>query len=47
MTEVLKNFPTDAEIREVLSGIAEQVVITRLPYYWHLRYLIEGNRESF
>jgi len=41
-TEVLKNFPTDAEINEVLDGLAEQLVVTRLPYYWHARHLVRG-----
>lgn len=46
-TEVLKNFPTDADIHEALCGIAEQLVVERLPYYWRARYLVRGEHGSF
>lgn len=37
--EVLKNFPTDVELRGALVGNnAEDVVILRLQYYWCLSY---------
>lgn len=36
--EVLKNFPTDKELRQAIEGIAIHVKIARLPYYWSLLY---------
>ncbi|MEM7370163.1 MAG: class I SAM-dependent methyltransferase [Bacteroidota bacterium] len=35
---VLKNFPTDEECLELLDGMAENISIQRLEYYWVLRY---------
>ena len=36
---VLKNFPTDQELRESVSTINENVDIIRLEYYWFLKYI--------
>jgi len=38
--EVLKNFPTEDELRGVLRGIADDVRWSALPYYWSLSYRI-------
>lgn len=35
---VLKNFPTEAEIRQVLEGAAINLVFKRLKYFWYLMY---------
>jgi demethylmenaquinone methyltransferase/2-methoxy-6-polyprenyl-1,4-benzoquinol methylase len=35
---VLKNFPTEAELRETLHGLASDVRVTFLQYYWTLAY---------
>lgn len=45
-TEVLKNFPTDAEVHNVLDGFAEQLLITRFQYYWHARYHVRNERRG-
>ena len=37
-TEVLKNFPTDEEIRAVLGLDVHQLLIQRLSYYWCAQY---------
>jgi demethylmenaquinone methyltransferase/2-methoxy-6-polyprenyl-1,4-benzoquinol methylase len=36
--EVLKNYPTEDEFREVLHGWATQIELKRLRYYWWLSY---------
>jgi SAM-dependent methyltransferase len=36
--EVLKNFPTEDELRHAVDGLATQVKIGFLPYYWVLTY---------
>jgi demethylmenaquinone methyltransferase/2-methoxy-6-polyprenyl-1,4-benzoquinol methylase len=36
--EVLKNFPSEAAVREVLAGVATDIRWTELPYYWLLTY---------
>lgn len=36
--EVLKNFPSDAELRAALSPYAAEITITRLQYYWLAEY---------
>lgn len=36
--EVLKNFPTEEELRQVLRGLASNVKVGFLPYYWVLTY---------
>ena len=41
--EVLKNFPTDEELRDVLDGIVNQITVERLTYYWSLNYAIQGS----
>jgi demethylmenaquinone methyltransferase/2-methoxy-6-polyprenyl-1,4-benzoquinol methylase len=40
--EVRKNFPTEAELREVVDGMAAQVEVKFLGYYWLLRYVTSG-----
>lgn len=37
---VLKNFPTEAEMRERLSGIAEDIRYITLTHYWLLSYTV-------
>ena len=41
-TEVLKNFPTDDEIEALLEGVADNLMIERLTYYWRVRYTLRG-----
>jgi SAM-dependent methyltransferase len=36
--EVLKNFPTEPELREAMDGLAAEVRITFLRYYWIMSY---------
>ena len=36
--EVLKNFPTEAELRHALDGLADNVKVGFLPYFWILTY---------
>ncbi len=36
--EVLKNFPTEEELRQALDGLATNVRIGFLPYFWVLTY---------
>jgi SAM-dependent methyltransferase len=36
--EVLKNFPTEEELRQTLHGLASHVRVGRLPYFWVLTY---------
>ena len=36
--EVLKNFPTEAEIRKALAGLGRDVQVERFEYYWVVRY---------
>lgn len=36
--EILKNFPTDAELRSIVSAAADRIEIRRLTYYWCLSY---------
>jgi ubiquinone/menaquinone biosynthesis C-methylase UbiE len=37
---VLKNFPTEARLRQVLDGLGGQLVLTELDYYWMLQYQV-------
>jgi hypothetical protein len=37
---VLKNFPSDDELRDALAGHAEQFQIVRLKYYWVARFRV-------
>ncbi|HEY0550395.1 MAG TPA: methyltransferase domain-containing protein [Verrucomicrobiae bacterium] len=41
-TEVLKNFPTDDAIAEMLRDRADDLKIERLTYYWLARYTIRN-----
>ena len=36
--EVLKNFPTEAELRHAVDGLADNVKVGFLPYFWILTY---------
>ncbi len=36
--DVLKNFPDDPTLLQTVSGIARDVRINRLQYYWTLEY---------
>jgi demethylmenaquinone methyltransferase/2-methoxy-6-polyprenyl-1,4-benzoquinol methylase len=36
--EVLKNFPTETEMRSLVEGLASDVQVEFLPYYWVLSY---------
>lgn len=36
--EVLKNFPTEWELKEVVDGVSEGFEYQRLDYYWYVRY---------
>jgi len=36
--EVLKNFPTESELRAAVDGLAAEVQVEFLPYYWILSY---------
>ena len=40
--EVLKNFPTESELRDKVSDIAEEIVVATLKYYWCLSYRVSG-----
>jgi SAM-dependent methyltransferase len=40
--EVLKNFPTEAELRGVLQGHAWEVSVTSFTYYWCMTYRVAG-----
>ena len=33
---VLKNFPTPAQLRQAFAGLADEVDVLELPYYWLL-----------
>ncbi|MEP6972292.1 MAG: class I SAM-dependent methyltransferase [Betaproteobacteria bacterium] len=37
---VLKNFPTQARLHQLLEGLGEQPVLTQLTYYWVLQYQV-------
>ena len=39
--EVLKNFPSENEIKKVLAGFATEIRWTELPYYWFLTYRLK------
>ncbi len=36
--EVLKNFPTESELRELMAGLGEQAALTVWEYYWAFEY---------
>jgi ubiquinone/menaquinone biosynthesis C-methylase UbiE len=35
---VLKNFPSEAELRDLIVGLGENAVFTKLEYYWVFQY---------
>jgi ubiquinone/menaquinone biosynthesis C-methylase UbiE len=37
---VLKNFPTEAQLREATAGIAEDACLHQWTYYWALEYTV-------
>jgi demethylmenaquinone methyltransferase/2-methoxy-6-polyprenyl-1,4-benzoquinol methylase len=39
---VLKNFPTETELREVISGLGGSIVFTRFTYYWAVEFVTTG-----
>lgn len=39
---VLKNFPTEAELRALVEGLGEQVEYLACEYYWTLRYQVSA-----
>jgi demethylmenaquinone methyltransferase/2-methoxy-6-polyprenyl-1,4-benzoquinol methylase len=39
--EILKNFPTETEIRNLLENLAVEIRWTGLPYYWFLTYRLK------
>jgi demethylmenaquinone methyltransferase/2-methoxy-6-polyprenyl-1,4-benzoquinol methylase len=41
--EVLKNFPTEPELRSVLEGVATDARVDFLQYYWILNYTPGAN----
>jgi len=40
--EILKNFPTESDVRDTLAGIAADIRFTRLRFYWLLSYRVEA-----
>ena len=40
--EVLKNFPSENELRASVDGLASELQVEFLPYYWVLSYLVKG-----
>ncbi len=44
--EVLKNFPTEAELRTCVGGLTEDIVVTQFKYYWCLSYRISTTPRS-
>jgi len=38
--EVLKNFPDRTELQAVFATVADELLITELPYYWTVRYRV-------
>lgn len=44
---ILKNFPSEAELRALLPGLGERPVLTAFEYYWAFQYVIpEPTGES-
>lgn len=43
---VLKNFPTEARLRGVLDGLARDMVLTELPYFWVLQFSVGAGIPS-
>ena len=44
--EILKNFPSEAEVRNKLAGVASEISWTELPYYWFLTYRLAEQHPS-
>ena len=42
---VLKNFPTEAQLRAAVGDAAVEVEVEQLEYLWVLRYVLEGREE--
>ncbi len=40
--EVLKNFPSESELRTIVDGLASGLQVEFLPYYWIISYAIKG-----
>lgn len=40
--EVLKNYPSRDEVRSIIAPFAEEMVMTKLRYYWYLAYTLES-----
>ena len=38
--EVLKNFPSESELRASVKAIADNIEVTQIQYYWCLRYTL-------
>jgi demethylmenaquinone methyltransferase/2-methoxy-6-polyprenyl-1,4-benzoquinol methylase len=43
--EVLKNFPTETELRASLQARGNDVEVTQFKHYWYLRYTVRTNKE--
>lgn len=43
---VLKNFPTQARLRQLLGGLGDDLVLTELAYYWVLQYRVVRNAAN-
>jgi demethylmenaquinone methyltransferase/2-methoxy-6-polyprenyl-1,4-benzoquinol methylase len=39
--EVLKNFPSKKEVREIIADLAAEIYWTELQYYWFLTYKLK------
>ena len=39
--EILKNFPSEKEVREVITDLAVEISRTELQYYWFLTYKLK------
>ena len=44
--EVLKNFPTESELRAAVDGVALQVQVELLRYYWILNYVLKDTPQQ-
>lgn len=40
--EILKNFPDPDDLRATVAGLADEITVTTLTYYWCLRYRVAG-----
>ena len=41
--EVLKNFPTESELRAAVDGLATEVQVEFLRYYWIFSYVLKAD----